>query len=77
MFQNKTNMSTQPKVNMGKLNELLDNGGIDMVYHFLRHDASYYMFEDFPSILIFNEVKAGNQPEQHNNILTMLGKDGI
>lgn len=70
-------MDNLPKVNIAKLNELHDDGDMGMVYHFLRHDPSKYLFEDFPSILIFNEVKAGNEPEQHNNILTILGKNGI
>ena len=53
-------MNTLPKVNLAKLNELYENGGMVLLYHFLRNDPSKYMFEDFQSILIFNEVKNGD-----------------
>ena len=35
------------------------------------------MFEDFQSILIFNEVKNGDSEEQHNSILNMLKANGV
>jgi hypothetical protein len=70
-------MSNLPKVNLKKLNELHVNGGIVLLYHFLKNEPSTYMFEDFQSILIFNEVKTGHTEEQHNKILGILNGDGI
>jgi len=70
-------MNTLPKVNLIKLNELHTNGGMVLLYHFLRNDPSKYMFDDFQSILIFNEVKNGDSEEQHNKILIMLTNNGI
>jgi hypothetical protein len=71
-------MSNLPKVNLNKLNELHAESGMGLLYHFLRNEPSQYMFEDFQSILIFNEVKNGNNEEQHNNIKTMLmGNNGF
>ena len=70
-------MSDLPKVNLAKLNELHTNGGMVLLYHFLRNEPSQYMFEDFQSILIFNEVKNGNTDEQHNSILNMLNINGV
>jgi len=70
-------MNTLPKVNLAKLNELYENGGMVLLYHFLRNDPSKYMFEDFQSILIFNEVKNGDSEEQHNSILNMLKANGV
>ena len=71
------NMSNLPKVNLNKLSELHTNGGMPLLYHFLKNEPSYYLFEDFQSILIFNEVKNGDTVEQHNNILNMLHSNGI
>jgi hypothetical protein len=70
-------MSDLPKVNLNKLNELHTQSGMDLLYHFLRNEPSQYMFEDFQSILIFNEVKNGNTEEQHNNIKTILLGNGF
>jgi hypothetical protein len=70
-------MSNLPKVNLNKLSELHTNGGMPLLYHFLRNDPSKYMFEDFQSILIFNEVKNGDSEEQHNSILNMLKANGV
>ena len=70
-------MSDLPKVNLNKLSELHTQSGMDLLYHFLRNEPSQYMFEDFQSILIFNEVKNGNTEEQHNNIKTILLGNGF
>ena len=70
-------MDTLINVSLSKLNELHTNGGMMLLYHFLKNEPSHYMFEDFQSILIFNEVKAGNEKEQHDKILAMLGVNGI
>ena len=70
-------MSDLPKVNLNKLNELHTQSGMDLLYHFLRNEPSKYMFEDFQSILIFNEVKNGNTEEQYNNIKTILLGNGF
>jgi hypothetical protein len=70
-------MNDLPKVNLNKLNELHTNGGITLLYHFLRNEPSHYMFEDFQSILIFNEVKNGDTEIQHNSILQILNSNGF
>jgi hypothetical protein len=70
-------MNNLPKVNLNKLNELHTQSGMSLLYHFLRNEPSHYMFEDFQSILIFNEVKNGDTEEQHNNIKTILIGNGF
>ena len=60
-----------------KENLVQDAGDYYHILHFLRNEPSQYMFEDFQSILIFNEVKNGNNEEQHNNIKTMLMANGF
>ena len=70
-------MESLPNVNLNKLRELHTNGGMSLLYHFLRHEPSKYMFEDFNSIMIFNEVKKGDAEEQHNSITLILNGNGI
>ena len=58
-------MSDLPKVNISHLKQMVNEGGMDLLYHMLRREESAYLFEDFNSILVYQEVKKGNTMEQH------------
>jgi hypothetical protein len=58
-------MSNLPKVNINHLKQMVNEGGMDLLYHMLRREESAYMFEDFNSVLVYQEVKKGNTSEQH------------
>jgi hypothetical protein len=58
-------MSNLPKVNINHLKQMVNEGGMDLLYHMLRREESAYMFEDFNSVLVYQEVKKGNTNEQH------------
>lgn len=58
-------MSNLPKVNINHLRQMVNEGGIDLLYHMLRREESAYLFEDFNSVLVYQEVKKGNTTEQH------------
>jgi hypothetical protein len=58
-------MSNLPKVNINHLRQMVNEGGMDLLYHMLRREESAYLFEDFNSVLVYQEVKKGNTTEQH------------
>ncbi len=58
-------MSDLPKVNISHLKQMVNEGGMDLLYHMLRREESSYLFEDFNSVLVYQEVKKGNTTEQH------------
>ena len=58
-------MSNLPKVNISHLKQMVNEGGMELLYHMLRREESSYLFEDFNSVLVYQEVKKGNTKEQH------------
>lgn len=44
---------------------MVNEGGMELLYHMLRREESSYLFEDFNSVLVYQEVKKGDTKEQH------------
>jgi hypothetical protein len=71
-------MSNLPKVNISHLKQMVNEGGMELLYHMLRREESSYLFEDFNSVLVYQEVKRGNTKEQHLVIeMLIFNENGV